>query len=625
MTKQAKKGKTPAAPDAAADAEAKGGQKLAEVPGGPSRCAYESPNNDKPFPLRMHCIWDEKLFANDVAQGSEVPWKSCSAKGCKAVFHRPCCATASVSHGLTGVHYDTQKMFCPAHHKDMNTAHGKEQIMLKHMTLQRQAHLEHILKSKQDGGQDEAAPLATKLRVMGLICDMSMNNLLTSIPVNEGGFAQRNVASQQASQVEQLMRENSYDILAGNLAVVEIPYTDAEIKELQDADLLPKDFVAPNRLVDFEDAKDVKDGSWMINFKDSKYQMNLRRFAIIDGNNRIIALVRITAEDPDFLKNTALNAYLVDLDIHDGLAVQLASMRCNKLSHSFIEDTPGDRIFQFQCVIDIYSKTHPKVGKLSQTTVCKWIEANAKELVDLLPREVQQSGVIIDPKTKQQVTFKTHALQSHVRIATLAKKEFVTWLQQRYALHQSGARSLTAGEKKVFTHHYIKMSAVLADPDPISVLQAKADQVDRALQLSGNVKTWSVERRALYQSYYLSYDAPPMDRSKHVVAAVPVLYASMQKHLEKLVHGYTKDAELLNLIPFPLEDHPDAPLVVNLEKMRDGQRDFDIPCILWHKSQPVQQSGTKRGKTDERTFVLPVCRKGIRLHVLPTRHPRQVQ
>ena len=123
--------------------------------------------------------------------------------------------------------------------------------------------------------------------------------------MNEGGFAQRNVASQQASQVEQLMRENSYDVLAGNLAVVEIPYTDAEVKELQDAELLPKDFVAPKRLVDFDEAKDVKDGSWMIKFKDPEYKMHLRRFAIIDGNNRITALVRITAEDPAFLKNTA--------------------------------------------------------------------------------------------------------------------------------------------------------------------------------------------------------------------------------------------------------------------------------------------------------------------------------
>ena len=127
--------------------------------------------------------------------------------------------------------------------------------------------------------------------------------------------------------------------------------------------------------------------------------------------------------------------------------------------------------------------------------------------------------------------------------------------------------------------------------------------MDRALLLSGNVKTWSVERRALYQSY-LPYDLPPMDCSKHVVAAVPVLYAMMEHHLEKLFDGYTGDAELLNLIPFPLETHQHEPLVVNLAKMRDGQRDFDIFCILWHKSQPVQQSGPNKKKKDG-TFVLP--------------------
>ena len=82
-------------------------------------------------------------------------------------------------------------------------------------------------------GQDDGAALeTTRLRVLAFISDMNMRNLLTSTPVNEGGFAQRNVASEQASQVEQLMRENSYNILAGNLAVVEIPYTDDEVKDL---------------------------------------------------------------------------------------------------------------------------------------------------------------------------------------------------------------------------------------------------------------------------------------------------------------------------------------------------------------------------------------------------------
>ena len=79
-----------------------------------------------------------------------------------------------------------------------------------------------------------------------------------------------------------------------------------------------------------------------------------------------------------------------------------------------------------------------------------------------------------------------------------------------------------------------------------------------------------------------------------------------QEHLGKLFDSYTEDSELLNLIPFPLEDHPNGPLVLNLAKMRDGQRDFDIFCILWHKSQPVQQyGGPGKKKKDERTYVLP--------------------
>ena len=100
--------------------------------------------------------------------------------------------------------------------------------MLKHMTLQRIAYLERLAAGEAQGATDEEDEeqtlQSTKLRVLGLISDLQLQCVCSSVPVNEGGFAQRNVASQQASQVEQLMRENSYNILAGNLAVVEIPY-----------------------------------------------------------------------------------------------------------------------------------------------------------------------------------------------------------------------------------------------------------------------------------------------------------------------------------------------------------------------------------------------------------------
>ena len=58
--------------------------------------------------------------------------------------------------------------------------------MLKHMTMQRQEHLDKIAKSKADGGQDDGAALeTTRLRVLALISDMNMRNLLTSTPVKK--------------------------------------------------------------------------------------------------------------------------------------------------------------------------------------------------------------------------------------------------------------------------------------------------------------------------------------------------------------------------------------------------------------------------------------------------------
>ena len=92
---------------------------------------------------------------------------------------------------------------------------------------------------------------------------MKMEGLQSSIPVTEGGFAQRNVSSKQASPIEQLIRENGYNTLAGNLALVEIPYSNDEINELKEAKLLPDDFTAPTPLVRLA-PPGSKNGSWMI-------------------------------------------------------------------------------------------------------------------------------------------------------------------------------------------------------------------------------------------------------------------------------------------------------------------------------------------------------------------------
>ena len=169
------------------------------------------------------------------------------------------------------------------------------------------------------------------------------------------------------------------------------------------------------------------------------------------------------------------------------------------------------------------------------------------------------------------------------------------WLQDRYAAHQSGSKPLTPGEKKVFTHHFIKMQVVLSDDDPAAFLQGKANQVTRAMDLNAHVKNWSTERRTMFHSYQ-SYEAEPLLCSKHVWAAVPVLCDQMQRHLEELHNKHAEDDQLRPLIPHPAAEHSDHPLVANVARMREGLRDFDVYCILWTKSKRSDQSGPKKAK-----------------------------
>ena len=83
----------------------------------------------------------------------------------------------------------------------------------------------------------------------------------------------------------------------------------------------------------------------------------LHRFAIVDGNNRVMALVKLTSE----FKGTAttfpqtLTCWLVDVEINDPLAVQIASMKCNALGHETIADSFFDIILQFQTILDAFS------------------------------------------------------------------------------------------------------------------------------------------------------------------------------------------------------------------------------------------------------------------------------
>ena len=100
--------------------------------------------------------------------------------------------------------------------------------------------------------------------------------------------------------------------------------------------------------------KENKDETWIIAATDESYQMELRRFAIVDGNNRVMALVKLTSEfkGTDTTFPQTLTCWLVDVEINDPLAVQLASMKCNALGHETIADSFFDTILQFQTILD---------------------------------------------------------------------------------------------------------------------------------------------------------------------------------------------------------------------------------------------------------------------------------
>ena len=274
----------------------------------------------------------------------------CHNTTCKTVFHARCCTMAARRVGLLCDQTNTAHMFCEAHFKDLREARKRQAIMLKHVQTARSAYLAGNAVPVYDP-RAEAVAQTTKastltvnpVNVVGMLTQTPLHQLCAACPIDEGGFCQRAVASFAASTIETLIRDNGYDVLAGNFAIQELPYTEEELRELQSEDLLPNDFVPPPLLSSMRPAN-VPAGGWAIDATDPIFRIKDRRFVIIDGNNRIVALVNLTSENPDFLKDVSLNTYLVELNLFNPVEVLCASMKCNKLSHAHIANNIFDTI-----------------------------------------------------------------------------------------------------------------------------------------------------------------------------------------------------------------------------------------------------------------------------------------
>ena len=98
--------------------------------------------------------------------------------------------------------------------------------------------------------------------------------------------------------------------------------------------------------------------------------MQDRRFAILDGFNRFTCLNVLLQENPDFLKNKAIGCQLMKINVFDGLAIQLATMKINLVTQTTVADTLPDLFQQLQTIAKFVADRMEKGDLLSQTCHC---------------------------------------------------------------------------------------------------------------------------------------------------------------------------------------------------------------------------------------------------------------
>ena len=241
-------------------------------------------------------------------------------------------------------------------------------------------------------------------------------------------------------------------------------------------------------------------GSWQVDASIADFEFDRRRFALIDGNNRLAAILNILAENPTFMANVSLNAHLVRVNVADCLMVQLASMYCNRLGAKRIADTLADEVCQWQLLLDAYCRFNPAnnwtTGNIVVAQVVVWIKASIADIAELLPPTVKVGG----EKAAGVDDLNEDSLTRKVRLATKLPPAFVKWLQGHYAQIKSEDRAETYGEKATFNAHFMKMNMLheVGAPDLVDFLLWRAQSLTTFDRLRLSAKSgWSIPRLLL--------------------------------------------------------------------------------------------------------------------------------
>ena len=530
----------------------------------------------------------------------ETEGVKCAHPGCKAVFHAGCCSLAARGVGLLCDPTKAAHMLCTLHFTDLSNARRRQSLFFKYVQAARTVYLDA---NKVTTNDEPHAPLTVQpANVLGMITQTPMEQLCAGGSIGEGGFRQRAVASFGASVIETLIRDNGFNVMAGNFAIQELPYTQEELLELKAEGLLPEDFDPPAMLSSMRPAN-APVGSWIIDATDPTLRMKDRRFVVIDGNNRITALVNLTSETPDFLKGKSLNTYLVELNLFNPVEVLCASMQCNKLSSANIANTLFDVVQQFQTLCDVYCRlTSTPCWKLSTSKLnikgcVTWLEREAPQAVrDLIPEDTLEHTKV------GKMGFNSENITSKVRLATLLPQGYLLKMQNRmHAMAASGVLP-TTGWGATFCLSYMKMGPLWMPDTPYEAfLEHRVLALDKTkLYRDQHYSSWLKARKDHWKRF-VGCGSADIFCHLHIFKSLQKWVQLFKVKLHQLRTEHHADPEILQLIPWPAEDGYDpthdqgrigeswedveSKLVAVLRQVLGGEKDWDLFQVLCDTGQ----------------------------------------
>jgi hypothetical protein len=291
---------------------------------------------------------------------------------------------------------------------------------------------------------------------IAVLTNVDITKVIPARKVQDGGFCQRGLVGINInSKLYQNMIKNGYDT-SGSLIMCEIPYGEAEVKELKEKGLVGMSWEPPLPLRDQLDPAAKEGGTWF-DVSVEYYRYTERRFAMMDGSHRSLTLATIRMKIPDFEANKCFMVTLADVNPLDSLQVQMHGMKCNLTAHHHIFDNFGDKLQQYKSVLACFNSIQPgsKKRKVGMAHVANFIaerQGEGQEFEGLLPKE---SGNDKELKSTQIMTY--------IRLVSMLDSDFIQMVQEKLAGNDGEGGGLEAWDKQSWGNINIMKMSLLYD------------------------------------------------------------------------------------------------------------------------------------------------------------------